>query len=86
MTTPPNAIARDALDFQAQQLRMILERLTYVRALLPAAGVDWRGPAQELFDSQVVNLHGDLARARTLVETAEYRTAMARQQVDSYVG
>ena len=44
-------MARDALDFQAQQLRMILERLTYVRSLLPDASVDWRGPAQQLFDA-----------------------------------
>jgi len=86
MDTTLEATARAALEFQAQQLRIISERLNYVRALLPDTGADWRGPAQQLFDSQVVHLHGDLARVHTLVETAEYRTVLAHQQLGSYVG
>ncbi|MBH0130442.1 hypothetical protein [Salinibacterium sp. NK8237] len=86
MTTPLDATARVALEFQARQLRMIIERLSSVRELLPHAGIDWRGPAQELFDSGVLELHRDLARARTLVETAEHRTMLALQQMGSYVG
>ncbi|MEL0625562.1 hypothetical protein V6245_01255 [Salinibacterium amurskyense] len=86
MTTPPNAMARDALDFQAQQLRMILERLTYVRSLLPEDSIDWRGPAQQLFDAGVGGLHRDLACVRRLIEAAENRTVMAASQMGSYVG
>lgn len=86
MNTPLDATARVALEFQAQQLRMIIERLNSVRELLPRAGIDWRGPAQELFDAGVLELHRDLARARTLVETAEHRTTLALQQMGSYVG
>ncbi|MBH0110172.1 hypothetical protein I6E81_08325 [Salinibacterium sp. NG22] len=86
MNTPLDATARGALEFQAQQLRMIIERLSSVRELLPRAGIDWRGPAQELFDAGVLELHRDLAQARTLVETAEHRTMLALQQMGSYVG
>lgn len=86
MTTPSDVTAHDALDFQARQLRMILERLTYVRDLLPEASIDWRGPAQELFDVGVIELHRDLARTSTLIQSAEHRTVVAAQHMTSYVG
>lgn len=79
-------MAHDALNFQAQQLRMILERLTYVRELLPPSSIDWRGPAQQLFDAGVVELYRDLARVNALVHSAEQRTALACDQMLSHVG
>ena len=86
MTTPLDTAAQDALDFQAQQLRMIAERLNYVRSLLPPLSIDWRGPAQQLFDASVLDLQSDLARVTTLIESAEYRTLLAAQQMASHVG
>jgi hypothetical protein len=81
-----DATARVALEFQAQQLRMISERLTYVRALLPNESADWRGPAQQLFDAGVQELHSDLASACTMIEAAEHRTMTAANQMSVRVG
>ncbi|MEV8252664.1 hypothetical protein AB0O95_01735 [Rhodoglobus sp. NPDC076762] len=86
MTIPSDTAAHEALDFQAQQLRMILERLNSVRELLPPASIEWRGPAQQLFDAGVVELRRDLARACTLLQSAEHRTVVSSQQMASYVG
>lgn len=86
MTHPQAATAQGALEFQAQQLRMINERLTYVLALLPTASVEWRGPAQRLFDSGVQELHRDLACARTMIDAAEQRTSTAAGQMSARVG
>jgi hypothetical protein len=86
VTNPIDATARVALEFQAQQLRMINERLSYVRAMLPNESVDWRGPAQELFDDSVHELHRDLACARTLIDAAEQRTMAAVGVMSSRVG
>ena len=86
MTTPPNVQAHDALSFQAQQLRMILERLTYVRGLLPDASIDWCGPAQQLFDAGVLDLYRELAVVRTLLEAAYSRTVLAANQMGFHVG
>jgi len=86
MTHPPGATAQAALEFQVQQLRMINERLTYVRALLPSASVEWRGPAQQLFDLGVQELHRDLASARTMIDAAEQRTSTAASQMSARVG
>lgn len=86
VTNPIDATARVALEFQAQQLRMINERLSYVRAMLPNESVDWRGPAQELFDASVRELHRDCARARTLIDAAEQRTMAALGLMSSRVG
>jgi len=77
VTNPLEEAARVALESQAQQLRIISERLNYVRTLLPCASVEWRGPAQRLFDDGVRELHRDLARARTLVDAAEHRSITA---------
>ncbi|EAR26136.1 hypothetical protein A20C1_09654 [marine actinobacterium PHSC20C1] len=81
-----DATAQVALEFQAQQLRMINERLNYVRALLPSVSVDWRGPAQVVFDAGVLELHRDLARACTLIDTAERRTTTAASLMSARVG
>lgn len=86
MTTPPDTTAHDALDFQARQLRMILERLATVRDFLPNGSIDWRGPAQQHFDAGIADLHRELARASTLIQSAEHRTTVAAQQVMSHVG
>ncbi|QYH34905.1 hypothetical protein [Salinibacterium sp. M195] len=86
MITPPDATAQLALQFQAQQLRIINERLSYVRALLPLASIDWRGPAQQRFDDGVRELHRDLARTRSLIESIESRTMNAASQMSSRVG
>jgi len=86
MTNPMDATAQVALEFQAQQLRMISERLTYVRALLPNRSADWRGPAQQLFDAGVQELHRDLASACTMIEAAEQRTTTAASQMSVRVG
>ncbi len=86
MTNPIDATARVALEFQAQQLRMLNERLSYVRAMLPNESVDWRGPAQGLFDASVHELHRDCARARTLIDAAEQRTMAALGLMSSRVG
>lgn len=86
MTNPMDATAQIALEFQAQQLRMINERLSYVRALLPNESVDWRGPTQQLFDAGVQELHRDLASARTMIEAAEQRTITAASQLSARVG
>jgi hypothetical protein len=81
-----DAAAQVALEFQAQQLRMIGERLTSVRTLLPNTSVEWRGPAQQLFDVGVQELHRELASARTLIAAAEHRTMTAASQLGARVG
>lgn len=86
MITPLDATAQLALQFQAQQLRIINERLRYVRALLPIERIDWRGPAQERFTEGVLELHRDLARARALIENIESRTTNAANQMSAHVG
>ncbi|MGV8858403.1 hypothetical protein [Rhodoglobus sp.] len=86
MTNPMDVTASVALEFQAQQLRMISERLSYVRSLLPKHGINWRGPAQQVFDSGVQELHRDLASACTMIETAEQRTMNALSQMSARVG
>jgi hypothetical protein len=78
--------AQVALEFQAQQLRMIAERLRYVGTLLPEQSSHWRGPAQQLFDAGVSELHRDFARARTMIEAALDGTMTAAYQVSSRDG
>lgn len=81
-----DATAQLALEFQAQQLRIITERLRYVRALLPLESIDWRGPAQQRFDEGVRELHRDLARTCSLIESVEARTTTAANQMSARVG
>jgi hypothetical protein len=83
---PMDVAARVALEFHAQQLRMITERLTYVHALLPQQSREWRGPAQQLFDWGVSELHRDFARAQSLIEAAEQCSMAAASQLSIDVG
>ncbi|EPR75109.1 hypothetical protein ADILRU_2646 [Leifsonia rubra CMS 76R] len=86
MITSLDATAQLALQFQAQQLRIIGERLSYVRALLPLESIDWRGPAQQRFEEGVLEIHRDLARNRALIESIESRTMNAASQMSARVG
>ena len=86
MINPIDAAAQAALEYQAQQLRIISERLTYVHALLPLQSTEWRGPAQQLFDWGVSELHRDFARARSLIQAAEQSSVAAASQLRAHVG
>ncbi|MGV8876122.1 MAG: hypothetical protein ACOH1K_01280 [Rhodoglobus sp.] len=86
MTTPMDATAHAALEFQIHQLRVLGDRLSSVAALLPAQSTQWRGPAQKLFDAGVYELHHDLARAGIFIDSAKHRTMNAANQMSFRVG
>lgn len=86
MISTTDAHTIESLEFQAQQLRMLNERLSYVSALFPSASTQWRGPAQQLFDAAVHSLHRDLAQTRSVIDNAEQLTSLAASQLSSRVG